>query len=46
MSKQITAVRGMKDIFGDEARAFDYLIDIATNLLKRYGYQPIRLQIV
>jgi histidyl-tRNA synthetase len=46
MSKQITAVRGMKDIFGDEARAFDYLIDIATNLLKRYGYQPIRLPIV
>ncbi len=46
MSKQITAVRGMKDIFGDEARAFDFLVDTATDLLRRYGYQPIRLPVV
>ncbi|HID00507.1 MAG TPA: histidine--tRNA ligase, partial [Piscirickettsiaceae bacterium] len=43
MSKQISAVRGMKDIFGGEARAFDFLVDTATDLLRRYGYQPIRL---
>lgn len=46
MSKQISAVRGMKDIFGDEARAFDFLVDTATDLLRRYGYQPIRLPVV
>ncbi|WP_294947415.1 histidine--tRNA ligase [Sulfurivirga sp.] len=46
MSKTISAVRGMKDIFGDEARAFDHLVDTATDLLRRYGFQPIRLPVV
>lgn len=46
MSKQITAVRGMKDIYGDEARAFDLLVDTAIDILRRYGFQPIRLPVV
>ncbi len=46
MSTQVTAVRGMKDIYGDEARAFDLLVETAEDLLKRYGFQPIRLPVV
>ena len=46
MSKQIAAVRGMKDIYGREAAAFDHVVDTATRLMRRYGYQPIRLPVV
>ena len=46
MSKTITAVRGMKDIFGDEARAFDHVVETASDILRRYGFQPIRLPVV
>jgi len=46
MSNQITAVRGMKDIYGREAAAFDHVVDTATRLMRRYGYQPIRLPVV
>ena len=46
MSKTITAVRGMKDMFGDEARAFDHVVETATQVLRRYGFQSIRLPVV
>ncbi len=46
MSKQITAVRGMKDIYGREAVAFDHVVNTATRLMRRYGYQAIRLPVV
>ena len=46
MAKQISAVRGMNDIYGDDANAFDYLINTAEKTLQQYGYQSIRLPIV
>ncbi|HHS99639.1 MAG TPA: histidine--tRNA ligase [Thiomicrospira sp.] len=46
MAKQISAIRGMNDIYGDDAVAFDYLIGTAEKTLKQYGYNSIRLPIV
>lgn len=46
MSKQISAIRGMNDLYGAEVEAFDYLLEIAQATLKQYGYQSIRLPIV
>lgn len=46
MAKQISAIRGMNDIYGDDSNAFDYLINTAENALKQYGYHSIRLPIV
>ncbi|MGC9385975.1 MAG: histidine--tRNA ligase [Hydrogenovibrio sp.] len=46
MSKQITAIRGMNDVFGEQAQAFDYLVDSAQSVLRQYGFSPIRLPIV
>ncbi|BCN93811.1 histidine--tRNA ligase [Thiomicrorhabdus immobilis] len=46
MANQISAIRGMNDIYGDEAVAFDYLIGTAEKTLKQYGFNSIRLPIV
>lgn len=46
MANQISAIRGMNDIYGDDAAAFDYLIGTAEKTLKQYGYNSIRLPIV
>jgi len=46
MAKQISAIRGMNDVYGDEAVAFDYLIATAERTLKQYGFNSIRLPIV
>lgn len=46
MSKQITAIRGMNDIYGEQAAAFDYLVSNAETVLKQYGFESIRLPIV
>jgi len=46
MANQITSIRGMNDIYGDDAVAFDYLIGTAEKTLQRYGYNSVRLPIV
>jgi len=46
MAKQISAIRGMNDLYGADVEAFDYLLDTAQTTLKQYGYQSIRLPIV
>ncbi len=46
MAKQISAIRGMNDLYGAEVEAFDYLLETAQQTLKQYGYQSIRLPIV
>ena len=46
MADQISAIRGMNDIYGTDAVAFDYLIKTAENTLQQYGFNSIRLPIV
>jgi len=46
MAKQISAIRGMNDVYGEDANAFDFLIATAEKTLKQYGYNSIRLPIV
>jgi len=46
MAKQISAIRGMNDIHGEGADAFDYLVNMAETTFKQYGYRSIRLPIV
>lgn len=46
MAKQISAIRGMNDIYGETAHAFDFLIASAETTLQQYGYESIRLPIV
>ncbi len=46
MSKQISAVRGMNDLYGSEAAVFDRVVKTAEQVLSQYGYQSIRLPIV
>ncbi|WP_319381249.1 histidine--tRNA ligase [Thiomicrorhabdus sp.] len=46
MTKQISAIRGMNDIFAADADAFDFLISTAEDTLRQYGYRSIRLPIV
>lgn len=46
MSKTISAIRGMNDIYGQQAQAFDLILGTAQRILKQYAYQPIRLPIV
>ncbi|MEA3406164.1 MAG: histidine--tRNA ligase [Pseudomonadota bacterium] len=46
MAKQISAIRGMNDLYGADVEAFDYLLETAQNTLRQYGYQSIRLPIV
>jgi histidyl-tRNA synthetase len=46
MSKALQAVRGMNDILPDEAELWERFEDVVRQLLKSYGYRPIRLPIV
>jgi histidyl-tRNA synthetase len=46
MAQKITAVRGMNDIFGEQAAAFDWIVNNAEKVMKQYAYQPIRLPVV
>jgi len=46
MSQQISAVRGMNDLYGSEAAVFDRVVKTAEQVLSQYGYQSIRLPIV
>lgn len=46
MGKQISAIRGMNDLYGSEVEAFDYLLTQAQRTLQQYGFQSIRLPIV
>ena len=46
MVQKISAVRGMNDIYGEGADAFDYLVATAESTFKQYGYRSIRLPIV
>jgi len=46
MAKQISAIRGMNDIYSDDAEAFDYILNNAERILQQYGYKSIRLPIV
>lgn len=45
MSK-ITAVRGMNDIYGDQARRFALFEQKLTGVLRQYAYAPIRLPLL
>ncbi len=46
MSQQISAIRGMNDRYGQEALAFDTVVNITKSVLMQYGFQSIRLPIV
>lgn len=46
MSQQISAIRGMNDRYGQEALAFNFVVDSAESVLKQYGFHSIRLPIV
>lgn len=46
MTKQISAIRGMNDYYGQSAQALDYLVQTAETVLRQYGYRSIRLPIV
>lgn len=46
MSKQISAIRGMNDIYGLQSQAFSTVLAGAEHVLQQYGYQQIRLPIV
>lgn len=46
MAKQINAIRGMNDVYGQNALAFNDVVYTAEQVLFQYGYQPIRLPIV
>ena len=43
---QISAIRGMNDIHGQQAIAFDFVTETAQAVLQQYGFQSIRLPIV
>jgi histidyl-tRNA synthetase len=46
MGQQISAIRGMNDIYGEDAEAFNALIQAAERVMQQYGYKSIRLPIV
>ncbi|MBE0492902.1 MAG: histidine--tRNA ligase [Thiomicrospira sp.] len=46
MTKQIAAIRGMNDIYGQQAMAFQQVLQAAEQTLHQYGYQPVRLPLV
>jgi histidyl-tRNA synthetase len=46
MANTISALRGMNDIYAEQAGAFDFLIESAQDVLTQYGYESIRLPIV
>ena len=43
---QVSAVRGMNDIAGEQSIGFDHLELTARRLLSNYGYQHVRLPVV
>ncbi len=46
MSSSVTAVRGMNDVYGQDALLFDQLEQTTKHLLRQYGYHHVRLPIV
>jgi histidyl-tRNA synthetase len=46
MPKQISAIRGMNDYYGESSATLDYIVVTAKAVLKQYGYQSISLPIV
>jgi len=46
MSRSLRAVRGMNDIFLDEAETWEQFESLIRDWLKSYGYRPIRTPIV
>lgn len=46
MSQQISAIRGMNDLYGQDAIAYKTLVETAQAILDQYGFQPIHLPIV
>ncbi len=46
MNQSLRAVRGMNDIFLDEAEAWEQFEELIRMWLKSYGYRPIRTPIV
>ncbi|HPR06114.1 MAG TPA: histidine--tRNA ligase [Denitromonas sp.] len=46
MSQSLRAVRGMNDIFLDEAETWEQFESLIRDWLKSYGYRPIRTPIV
>lgn len=43
---QISAIRGMNDLYGQQAIAYDFVTETAQAVLEQYGFQSIRLPIV
>lgn len=43
---QISAIRGMNDLYGQQSIAFDFVTETAQAVLEQYGFQSIRLPIV
>lgn len=35
----ITALRGMKDLFGNDAKLYEYIIKVSSKIAKNYGYE-------
>ena len=46
MSKAIQAIRGMNDILPTQTTHWQYVENVLSRILERYGYQQIRLPIV
>jgi histidyl-tRNA synthetase len=46
MSKQISAIRGMNDLYALPSQAFSIILSQAEQVLAQYGYQQVRLPIV
>ncbi|NPA72209.1 MAG: histidine--tRNA ligase [Gammaproteobacteria bacterium] len=46
MAKQIAAIRGMNDIYGESVDAFNHIVSSAESVMTQYGYRSIRLPIV
>ena len=43
--KLLKAVRGTKDIFGEDAAKYNYIIDTAKEVFEAYGYSMIKTPI-
>jgi len=46
MAKQISAIRGMNDIYGEDAKAFNLVVETARSVMQQYGYHSVSLPIV
>lgn len=46
MSQRINPIRGMKDFYGLDCSKYQYIVDTATQISARYGYQLIEIPIV